>query len=212
MLNEHMEEMVSGTFYVKILIMRNALLVPGRPDREEYYSPEYPTNSNSHWFPWLSKQLQINDVFAVAIEMPRPWQPRYEDWKREFERFDIKPDTVLVGHSCGGGFLVRWLSENKNVKVGKVVLVAPWLNPEDNSVSDTADFFHFEIDPELVDRTNGVTIFNSSNDQDSIQKSVQIIRDKVKGVKYKEFIDYGHFCFSDMGTVEFPELLEECLK
>lgn len=191
--------------------MKNAILVPGRPDQDEYYDPQYPTNSNNHWFPWLSKQLQINDVFAVAIEPPKPWQPRYDVWKKEFERFDITPETTLVGHSCGGGFLVRWLSENKDKTVGKVVLVAPWLNPENNPVSDTADFFKFEIDPSLVSRTTGVTIFNSDNDQETIHKSVQIIRGKVDNITYKEFHEYGHFCLGDMGTDNFPELVDELI-
>lgn len=186
--------------------MKNAILVPGRPDKEEYYDPQYPTNSNSHWFPWLSKQLQIHNIFAVAIEPPTPWQPRYDVWKKEFERFDITPETVLVGHSCGGGFLVRWLSENKDVTVGKVMLVAPWLNPEDNPESDTADFFHFDIDPSIVGRTAGITIFKSDNDEETIHRSVQIIRDAVPSVAYREFHSYGHFTEGDMGTVEFPEL------
>lgn len=30
---------------------------------------------------------------------------------REFGRFEINTDTILVGHSCGGGFLLRWLSD-----------------------------------------------------------------------------------------------------
>lgn len=197
--------------------MKNAILVPGRPDKEEYYDPRYPTNSNNHWFPWLSKQLQINDIFAVAIEPPKPYSPRYDVWKSEFEKFNITPETVLVGHSCGGGFLVRWLSENKDKKVGKVVLVAPWLNPENNPISDTADFFDFKIDSDLVSRTAGVTIFNSDNDHATIHKSVQIIRDSVNNLEYKEFHNYGHFCIGDlpefnMPTSDFPDLLKECLK
>ncbi len=197
--------------------MKNAILVPGRPDKEEYYNPKIPTNSNAHWFPWLSKQLQVNDVFAVAIEPPKPYSPRYDVWKHEFERFDITTETVLVGHSCGGGFLVRWLSENKDKGVGKVVLVAPWLNPENNPASDTADFFDFEIDPDLVSRTAGVTIFNSDNDMETIHKSVQIIRDTVKDVECKEFHNHGHFCIGDypefnMPTLDFPDLLEELIK
>lgn len=192
--------------------MKNAILVPGRPDKEEYYNPRYPTNSHGHWFPWLSKQLQVNDVFAVVLEIPEPYAPRYHVWKREFERFDVTPETVLVGHSCGGGFLIRWLSENKDREVGKVVLVAPWINPENNPLSDTADFFDFEIDPDLVSRTAGVTIFNSDNDQATIQQSVQIIREKVKGIDYREFHDKGHFCYEDLKTVEFPELVEEIFK
>jgi len=189
--------------------MRNAILIPGRPDKDEYYNPQYPSNSNNHWFPWLTKQLQIHDIFTVAIEPPTPWQPRYDIWKRELERFEITPETILVGHSCGGGFIVRWLSENKERRVDKVVLVAPWLNPENNPVSDTADFFKFAIDPDLVTRTAGVTIFNSDNDQATVHTSVQILRDEVKHVQYEEFHNYGHFCFNDLKTVEFPELLQE---
>ena len=107
---------------------------------------------------------------------------------------------------------MRWLSENKDKKVGKVVLVAPWLNPENNPVSDTADFFEFKIDPDLASRTAGVVIFNSDNDQATIQKSVEIIRSEVKNIGYREFHNRGHFCYEDLGTVEFPELLEHILK
>ena len=191
--------------------MQNAILIHGRPDREEYYDPQYPSPSNSHWFPWLTKQLMVNDIFAVAPEIPTPWQPRYEIWKKELERFEITPETILVGHSCGGGFIVRWLSENKDKNVGKVVLVAPWLNPENNPVSDTADFFDFEIDPNLVERTKGFIIFNSDNDMATIQKSVGILREKIKGCGYREFSNHGHFCYNDLKTEEFPELLEELL-
>jgi uncharacterized protein len=187
--------------------MQTAIIVPGRPDKEEYYDPQNPSNSNSHWYPWLSKQLMMRDIFTVALEIPRPWQPRYDVWKKELERFDIDKNTALIGHSCGGGFLVRWLSENKNRSVGKVVLVAPWMNPANNPVSDTADFFDFTIDPGLAARTQGVTICNSDNDMGSVQRSVKIIREQVKNVAYKEF-HHGHFTLEDMGVEAFPELLE----
>ena len=191
--------------------MKNAILVPGRPDKEEFYDPAEPTTSNNHWFPWLTKQLMLHDILTVSIEMPAPWQPRYEAWKREFERFEITEDTLLVGHSCGGGFLVRWLSEHRQARVGKVVLVAPWLNPDDNPASDTADFFHFNIDADIVSRTRGMIIFNSDNDGDSIHKSVSKIRSAVTAVGYREFHDYGHFCKEDMNTLAFPELAQELL-
>jgi predicted alpha/beta hydrolase family esterase len=191
--------------------MKNAVVVPGRPDKEEYYDASIPANSDAHWYPWLAKQLQLEDISAVVVEPPFPFRPRYEVWKKEFERFDITPETILVGHSCGGGFLIRWLSENKDKKVGKVVLVAPWLNPENNPVSDTADFFEFDIDPELASRTAGITIFNSDNDDETIHKSVEIIRSSVNDVAYREFQDYGHFCLENMNTAAFPELLTECV-
>jgi predicted alpha/beta hydrolase family esterase len=191
--------------------MSNAILIPGRPDNDEHYDPKSPANSENHWFSWLKRQLILKDIHAVSIEPPFPFRPRYDEWKKEFERFDITSDTILVGHSCGGGFLVRYLSEHKDLQVGKVVLVAPWMNPESYEVSDTADFFEFDIDPEFPSRTKGVAVFISSDDESSVVKTVDILKDKVNGLELHEYTDKGHFCLEDLGTVEFPELLKEVL-
>jgi predicted alpha/beta hydrolase family esterase len=82
----------------------NAILIPGTSSKTEYYSTKYPTASNSHWFPWLSKQLIILDIPTVAVEMPNSYMPNYAIWKKEFERFEINSKTILIGHSCGGAF------------------------------------------------------------------------------------------------------------
>ena len=186
--------------------MKNAIIVHGRPDKEEYYDTKFPSASNSHWLPWLQKQLLVHDITAYTPEIPHCFNPQYDVWQKEFERYDITPETILVGHSCGGGFLIRWLSEHKKVKVGKVVLVAPWLDPDREG---TTDFFDFTIDPDLVKRTKQLTIFHSDNDDESIQKTVRILKSKLKGFAYREFHNYGHFCFEDMKTKAFPELLKE---
>lgn len=188
--------------------MSNAILVPGRPDKDEHYDPARPSNSEDHWFSWLKRQLILKDIHAVSIEPPFPFRPRYEEWKKEFERFDITPETILVGHSCGGGFLVRYLSEHKDLEVGKVALVAPWTNPLKYEISDTADFFEFEIDPDFPARTAGVSIFISRNDEPSVVKTVDILKEKVKDIEYHEYTDKGHFCIEDLDGVEFPELLK----
>lgn len=188
--------------------MKNAILVPGRPDKDEHYDPTRPSNSEDHWFSWLKRQLILKDIHAVSIEPPFPFRPRYDVWKKEFERFDITPETILVGHSCGGGFLTRYLSEHKDLKVGKVVLVAPWINPDNYEISDTAAFFDFEIDPNFSARTKGATVFISSDDEPSVVKTVEILKDKVKDLVVRQYTDRGHFA----GKAEFPELLEECMK
>ena len=147
---------------------------------------------------------------AVTPEMPHNYAPDYQVWSLEFERYDITSETILVGHSCGGGFLLRWLSEHKDIKVGKVVLVAPWLDP---AREDTTDFFDFEIDPSLVERTAGITIFESDNDDvHGVTQSAEYIKEKITGTKHIVLKNQGHFCLGDMGTVEFPQLLEEILK
>lgn len=191
--------------------MKTAILVHGRPNKDEYYDPKLPTPSNDHWFPWLSKQLLQEKIHPIALEIPQPFRPRYSTWKEEFERFDINVDTILIGHSCGGGFLVRWLSENKDKAVGKVILVAPWTNPDDNLESDTADFFHFDIDPDMVERTEGITIFTSDNDFENIEKTVSILKENINDIKIVELKGYGHFVYEHMKKREFPELLKEVL-
>lgn len=188
--------------------IKTAIILHGKPSKEEYYDLKYFSPSNEHWFPWLQHQLLLNDILTQTPELPRPYEPVYKDWKKVFEQFLIDENTILVGHSCGAGFLVRYLSENK-IKVGKVVLVAPYLgNKEENK---DVEFFDFKIDSDLPERTQGLAIFNSKDDNEEIQKSVEKIRSEILGVNYREFENHGHFCSGEMKSREFPELLEEVL-
>lgn len=189
--------------------MKNAIILHGTSDKEEYYSDKYPSASNFHWLPWLQKQLLIKDIHAVTPEMPHGYAPDYDVWKKEFERYEITPETILVGHSCGGGFIVRYLSENKDMTVGNVILVAPWLDPDKVKQND---FFEFKIDKDLATRTKNITIFHSDNDMDSVQRSVQMIRHEIENIDYREFHNKGHFCLSDLRTDAFPELLNTVLE
>lgn len=189
--------------------MKNAIILHGGPSKEEYYDLEAPSMSNAHWIPWLQGQLLKHDIPTATPEVPHSYDRNWETWTREVERFDIGPETILIGHSTGAGFFIKYLSIHKELQVNKVILVAPWLDPDQEY---TKDFFDdFEIDHDLVNRTAGITIFNSDNDQESVQKTVLIVREKIKNIDYKEFHNYGHFCFEDLKTTKFPELLEVVL-
>jgi predicted alpha/beta hydrolase family esterase len=190
--------------------MSRAILIHGWANKAEFYDPKYPTASNSHWFPWLSKQLMIRDIHTVALEMPNSYYPEYDVWKKELERFELDEDTILVGHSCGGGFLVRYLSE-RDIKVGKVVLVAPWLGIKKQETTEPFDdkFFDFQIDRKMADKTAGLTVIVSADDMLTIQESVEIIKESVNDVKITTLENKRHFTLKDLGTEEFPELLKE---
>ena len=175
------------------------------PSEEEYFNPDDSAQSNKHWLPWIQRQLILNKVLAQAIELPSPYQPVYKDWEDFFNQFKIDEDTMLIGHSCGAGFLVRWLSENK-IKVGKVALIAPFLDPDHDEIQ--SDFFDFDIDSELSERTRGTAIFYSTDDGQEILTSVSQIKERDTNVEIKEFTDKGHFVFGSMKTEKFPELLK----
>lgn len=187
--------------------MKNAIILHGQPSKEEYYDPERLSMSNAHWIPWLQGQLLKKDIVAATPEVPLPFEPKWNLWNKDVERFEITPDTIIVGHSRGGEFWLKYLSEHKDISVGKVVLVAPSLS---KYYSGKLYFGDFNIDPELAKRTKGITIFNSDNDRERIQQSVKEIKDTVKDIGYKEF-HLAHFTYGSMETDQFPELLEECL-
>jgi len=184
--------------------MSRIVILHGKPGREEYFSDKYPSGSNSHWIPWLQKQLLMWGYDVQTPEVIDAYKPDYTIWRTEFERHLVEHPMVFVGHSCGAGFLVRWLSEHPEVSAEKVVLVAPWLDPHR---SDTTDFFEFDIDPRLDERVGELHLFNSTDDMESIPISVETLLTELKNVVLHEYDDMGHFCFNDMGTVEFPDLL-----
>lgn len=188
--------------------MRNAVILHGLTDQEEYYSPNSPSSSNAHWLPWLQKRLMINNIKADTPEVPYPFNFDYSSWVREVERFEINQDTTLVGHSMGGGFWLKYLSEHPEITLDKVILIAPWLNLSHEAKTD---FFDFEIDPSIVGRTNNFIIFGSDNDSSEVQVSVNFAKEKLPNIVYREFHNYGHFCYLDLKTDAFPELLKVVL-
>jgi len=188
--------------------MKNAILIHGTCDKDEYFDGQYPSLSNSHWFPWLQKQLLVKSIHTDTPEMPDAHTPEYDKWKTEFERFDVNKNTSLVGHSCGGGFLLRWLSENP-ILVDKVILVAPWFDPERDK---TTDFFNFQIDREVINRANKFQIFVSNDDEQDILDSVKTIKQKIVDINIRYFEGMGHFTEGEMRRKDFPALLEELLK
>ncbi len=184
--------------------MKTAIILHGMPSKEGYYNPTRNSQSNEHWLPWIQRQLILKSILTQTPELPEPYEPVYEKWLDIFEQFHIDENTILVGHSCGAGFLVRWLSENK-MKVGKVALVAPFLDPNRDEVK--SDFFHFDIDPLLIDRTDGFKIFYSKDDDKEILTSVEQIKNSIPNIQIEEIAGKGHFTFKDMKTDKFPELL-----
>lgn len=183
--------------------MKTAIILHGKPSKEEYFDPQGPSPSNKHWLAWLQRQLIVNGVLAQTPELPEPYKPVYEKWRSVFERFLINKDTILVGHSCGAGFLVKWLSQNK-VKVGKVALVAPFLHSSDNKIKTGLD--NLKIDRDMIKRTNGLMVFYSLDDEKSVLTSVERLRTELRGARFKKFTNHGHFCIEDMKTEKFPEL------
>ncbi len=186
--------------------MKNVYILHGCCDQEEFEDTSIASGSNFHWIPWLQKQLIVKGYNCQTPEMPTPYKPSYQTWKRLFEVYLVDEETTLVGHSCGCGFFLRWLSEN-DININKLVLVAPYLDPE--PFNRFGSFLKCTLAPDLMERIKELHIFYSKDEEvTGVKETVKILQDKYSPLQFHEFENHGHFCFGDMGTEEFPELLE----
>ena len=183
--------------------MKTAIILHGKPSKEEYLDPNSPSPSNAHWLPWLQRQLLLHGILAQTPELPEPYEPDYNKWSAVFDRFPLDADTLLIGHSCGAGFLVRWLSDHM-IAVGTVALVAPWMDP--THLRAPAMFDGVRIDSGLIARTRGIGLFISADDGEEIHATTALLASTRPGIVVQRFSNRGHFTLGDMQTVEFPEL------
>ena len=187
----------------------NCVIIHGCPSNvEEAMDPETRTY-DKHWIPWLKEELNARRIETETPLMPSPWEPDYRKFKNEFEKYKVTENTILVGHSCGCAFLVRWLGESKK-NIFKLILVAPWKIPdkEDNL---RKEFYNYSIDETIKSRVREITMFTADDEELEGKESLKIFH-QILGGEVVELEGRGHYTMSDMGTTEFPELLEEILK
>lgn len=189
--------------------MRRVYIIHGCPSNVEKAMNLETRTYDKHWIPWINRELITRGVEVETPLMPSPWEPDYDKFKKEFEKYEVDEDTILVGHSCGCAFLVRWLGESKK-KVRKLILVAPWkiLDKDDKFKKE---FYNYLIDETIRSRVREIIMFTADDEEDDGKKSLSIFH-QVLGGEVIELKGKGHYTMGDMGTVEFPELLEIILR
>lgn len=185
----------------------NCIIVHGCPSKKGF-EKENPTY-NKHWMPWLKKELEKNNVTAKRPMLSNPWKPDYTLWKKEFSIYEkfIDKNTILIGHSCGTVFLTRWLAETKK-EILKLILVAPW--KKSNRDDPREELYKYKIDESIKERVGKIIIFTADDEEQIGKDAAKEFKEKL-GAKLIELKGRGHYTLGDMGTEEFPELLEEIL-
>jgi len=188
----------------------NVIIVHGCPFNVKKAMDEKTRTYDKHWIPWVKKQLEEKDIKVFTPLMPKSWEPSYEDWKNEFNKLPVNENSILIGHSCGGAFLVRWLGETKK-KVKKLIFVSPSVVLDDELKSlKLKELYDFEINEEVKANVEEIIAFVSDNDKKRIEDSADLLVKKLS-VRLIEVKGCGHFIEKHMGTKEFPELLDEII-
>ena len=185
----------------------NCIIVHGSNSTEVDSKRGVPENER-HWKPWLKKELEKRGVKVSNDLYPDDWLPDYNKWKKVFEKNEVDKNTILVGHSAGTAFLLRWLAENKK-KINKLILVAPSVI-KDGKYLGLSKLKDFKFDASLKKYFNELIIIYSDDDDDDILNSAKAVNKKLGG-KLINLHGKGHFTEDDMGKKEFPELLKEII-
>jgi predicted alpha/beta hydrolase family esterase len=152
------------------------------------------------WKTTLRKKLG-SDFDVYNPRMPNKGNAKYIEWKIWFERmFPFMEDNViLVGHSVGAMFLVKYLSKNIFPrKIEALHLVAPPHN-------QTADCEDFKLPDSLAGvekQVDNIFLYQSKDDPIVPFSELAVFEKQLPGAKSQIFEDRGHF-----NQDEFPELI-----
>jgi predicted alpha/beta hydrolase family esterase len=166
---------------------------------KDTFSARYDWKSN------LAEDLN-NDFEILSPRMPNKQNAKYVEWKIWLERMIpfLKNNAVFVGHSMGGLFLVKYLTENKFPKnIGALYLVAA---PH----SLTGDIYQFQLKKNLQNvwtQCQNIHIFQSKDDPVVPFVEAERYQKAWPGAKIHIFKNRGHF-----NQEHFPELVREIKK
>ena len=189
-------------------IKPNCIIIHGCPsDVEKAINPETRTY-DKHWIPWLKRNL-----IATGIKQRRRSCPIRGNQTTKNSKLNLKNIMLTKiqfwSVSCGSAFLVRWLGETKR-KIFKLILVAPWKIP-DKDDEFRKEFYAYPIDEGIKSRVGEIVMFTADDEEDEGKESLKIFHQALDG-EVIELKGRKHYTLGDMGTEEFPELLEAIVK
>lgn len=184
--------------------MKTAFILHGTADEHEYFEMDFPSPSNAHWLPWLQQKFLRAGILCQTPEMPKPYNPVYKEWKNILDKFNNPDLSVIVGHSTGAGFVLKWIHENPNISLDKLVLVAPDIFTDES----TDGSFKFELNKDALDKIKSIHLFSSSDDKSkSVQRSIKQIMEMYPNIIHHNYTNMGHFNLRRTGLT-FEDLWE----
>jgi hypothetical protein len=147
-----------------------------------------------------------NDFEVLRPQMPNRENATYLEWKVWFDKFTplFNDEVVLVGHSLGGIFLAKYLSENKFPKgiFGTFLVAAPYHDDEtDHSLADFVLTKGFDLFEEQSDR---IFIYHSKDDPVVPFLAAMKYNGDIEKAELVSFEGRGHF-----NQAEFPEIEQD---
>jgi len=143
---------------------------------------------------------------VLLLKMPNSKNAKYDEWEILFKRIGplLRNNVILIGHSLGGVFLARYLSENKfPKKILATMLVAPPYKEE--YLDEYLGSFAVSNDLSKFKKQGGhIYIYQSKDDSIVPYANFEKYMEVLPGTVCRVFKKRGHF-----NQAEFPELVRD---
>lgn len=129
-----------------------AVIFHGKPSEERVMKPGFDP-SRANFLGWLADELCKAGVCTVSPVIQNAHKPSFDayasklrrltdfsigtrpspsgKWPKSKARRGLEVDsTLLVAHSAAAGPVLEWAQDNQFLFGGKILLVAPWVDPE----------------------------------------------------------------------------------
>lgn len=161
-----------------------------------------------NWFPWMKSELAKMGYKTIVPQFPTPQGQTPEKWMSVFKQYEdlLNEDTILIGHSLGGTFLLHVLEKyDTQIAAAHFIATPIGIMPIKNIKTDKP-FLENPFDwDKIKSRTANFSVFHSDNDPyvglENGKKLAQNL-----GVTLTFIKNAGHFNKA-AGYTKFPELL-----
>jgi uncharacterized protein len=161
-----------------------------------------------NWFPWIKEQLPDHNV--IIPQFPTPENQTLDAWFEVFNKCKehFTEDTILIGHSLGGSFLLRVLEQSKiKIKAAFTISAPIGVLPIRNYETDELFIknpFNWE---KIKSNCKNFFVFHSDNDPYVCLGNGKEIANRL-GIELTMIPNSGHFN-TPAGYSKFPQLLEK---
>ena len=159
---------------------------------------------HTNWKSSLQEKLGA-EYEVLAPRMPNSHNAKYLEWKVWFGKFVplMSGPVIFVGHSLGGIFLAKYLSENSfpHRIQATFLLAAPFAAPPGESLADfslPASLKQFE------DRDGEIFLYHSEDDPVVPFADLENYQKALPNAHVRTFTDHQHF-----NQPDFPELVAD---
>ncbi len=165
---------------------------------ESTFDPERNDRRSRRWHRQLESALPGWEI--LRPQMPNDLNAQYLEWSIYFKKVipHIREGAVLVGHSLGGTFLLKYLSQERMpISLTSIHLVAPSFGVEHTSFTVSEDISFIARDAKYC------TVHHATDDRVVPYAESETGVSRISGAQLLTYEHRGHFL-----DETFPELID----